>query len=80
MRGILFTRFNPRANISKQIRELTEQLSEYIHAPIFKTYIRSAVAIEEAQANKADIFDYAKNSTVSADYNAFIEEFLEGEK
>ena len=80
VRGILFTRFNPRANISKQIRELTEQLSEYIHAPIFKTYIRSAVAIEEAQANKADIFDYAKNSTVSADYNAFIEEFLEGEK
>ena len=48
--GILFTRFNPRANISKQIKELTEQLSEYISAPIYKTYIRSAVAVEEAQA------------------------------
>src|SRR5699024_11939780 len=32
--GILFTRFNPRANISRQIKELTEQLSEYISAPI----------------------------------------------
>lgn len=77
--GILFTRFNPRANISKQIKELTEQLSKYISAPIYKTYIRSAVAVEEAQANRTDIFEYAGKSTVSEDYKAFIEEFLKGE-
>lgn len=80
IRGILFTRFNPRANISKQIKELTEQLSEYISAPIYKTTIRSAVAVEEAQANRTDIFDYAEKSTVSEDYKAFIEEFLRGDK
>ena len=78
IRGILFTRFNPRANISRQIKELAEQLSEYISAPIYKTYIRSAVAVEEAQANHADIFDYAGKSTVAEDYRAFIEEFLKG--
>lgn len=78
--GILFTRFNPKANISKQIKELTEQLSQYISAPIYKTYIRSAVAVEEAQANRVDIFDYAEKSTVSEDYKAFIEEFLKGEQ
>ena len=76
--GILFTRFNPRANISKQIKELTKQLSKYISAPIYKTYIRSAVAIEEAQANKMDIFNYAQKSTVSEDYKDFIDEFLKG--
>lgn len=76
IRGILFTRFNPRANISRQIHELTEQLSKYISAPIYKTYIRSAVAVEEAQANQKDIFDYAEKSTVAEDYRAFIEEFL----
>jgi chromosome partitioning protein len=76
--GILFTRFNPRANISKQIKELTEQVSEYISAPIYKTYIRSAVVVEEAQANQEDIFTYADKSTVSEDYRAFIEEFLKG--
>ena len=59
IRGILFTRFNPRANISRQIKELTEQLSEYISAPIYQTYIRAGVVVEEAQANKADIFNYA---------------------
>ena len=78
--GILFTRFNPRANISKQIKELTEQLSQYISAPIYKTYIRSAVVVEEAQANRVDIFDFAEKSTVSEDYKAFIEEFLKGEQ
>lgn len=73
--GILFTRFNPRTNISKQIKELTEKLSEYISVPIYNTYIRNSVVIEEAQANKNDIFQYSK-STVSEDYNNFIDEFL----
>ena len=78
IRGILFTRFNPRANISRQIKELTEQLSEYISAPTYQTYIRAGVVVEEAQANKADIFNYAGKSTVAEDYRAFIEEFLKG--
>ena len=78
IRGILFTRFNPRANISRQIKELTEQLSEYISAPIYQTYIRAGVVVEEAQANKADIFDYAGKSTVAEDYRVFIGEFLKG--
>lgn len=78
IRGILFTRFNPRANISRQIRELAEQLSKYISAPIYQTYIRAGIVVEEAQANKVDIFDYAGKSTVAQDYQAFIEEFLKG--
>ena len=60
------------------MKELAEQLGEYISAPIYKTYIRSAVVVEEAQANRQDIFDYADKSTVSEDYRACIEEFLKG--
>ena len=52
IRGILFTRFNPRVNISRQIRELTEQLSKYISAPVYQTYIRAGVTVEEARADK----------------------------
>ena len=80
IRGILFTKFNPRANISRQMKELEEQLSKYIAAPIYETYIRSAVVVEEAQANRQDIFNYANKSTVSEDYKAFVEEFLKGVK
>lgn len=76
--GILFTRYNPRANISREIRDLTEQMGEYISAPLYKTYIRSAVAIEEAQAQKMDIFTYSDKSTVAEDYRTFIEEMVKG--
>ena len=62
------------------MKELAEQLSEYISAPIYKTYIRSVVAVEEAQANSRDIFDYADKSTVAEDYKSFIDEFLKGVK
>jgi len=82
--GILLTRFNQRTNIGKQIKELTEQLGNHINVPVYKTYIRSGIAIEEAQANQIDIFAYAeayfKNSTVAEDYNNFIQEYLKGEK
>lgn len=77
--GILFTRFNPRTNISRQIKEFTEELSEHLSAPVYKTYIRSTVVVEEAQASKSDIFSYAGKSTVSEDYEAFINEFLKGD-
>lgn len=76
--GILFTMFNSRTNISRQIKELAEQIGKHISAPIYKTYIRSAVAVEESQANKTDIFNYSKKSTVAEDYRTFINEFLKG--
>lgn len=79
IRGILITRFDVRTNIAKQIKELTEQLSQHIQAPIFKTYIRNGVVVEEAQANSMDIFDYSDNSNVAKDYSDFITEYLKGE-
>ena len=68
----------PVETAASTLKELAEQLGEYISAPIYKTYIRSAVVVEEAQANSQDIFDYANKSTVAEDYKAFIDEFLKG--
>ena len=80
--GILLTRFNQRTNIGRQIKELTEQLGTYINAPVYQTYIRNGIAVEEAQANQTDIFSYSesysKKSTVAEDYNNFVEEYLKG--
>ena len=74
--GILLTRFNPRTNISRQIKELTEQLGQHINVPIYETFIRNGIIVEEAQANRTDIFSYSDKATVSEDYRAFIEEYL----
>jgi len=74
--GILITRFNPRTNINKDMRDLTERIGRELQMPIFNTFIRSSVVVEEAQANKLDIFSYSPESIVGQDYTAFIEEYL----
>ena len=74
--GILFTKFNDRSNNNKDMKDLTEQIASHMDAKIFKTFIRTSVAIEESQARKVDIFTYKKNSTVAIDYNNFIDEYL----
>lgn len=79
IKGILFTRYNPKTNISKQIKDLTEDIGKYISAPIYETYIRTTIAVEESQANQKDIFTYADKSTVAEDYKIFIDEYLKGE-
>lgn len=77
--GILLTKFNPRSNNNKDMKDLTEQLADYMEAPMYKTFIRISVVVEEAQARKVDLFTYKNNSTVGEDYNAFIDEFLKGD-
>lgn len=79
IKGILFTKYNARTTISQDIKDLTETLGENIGAPIFKTFIRSSVMVEEAQANHVDIFTYSSKNNVSEDYNSFIDEYLKGE-
>lgn len=80
IKGILLTKFNPQANIAKDMKELTELLSGHVGAPMYKTFIRNSVAVEEAQAKKVDIFTHKAKSTVAEDYRAFVDEYLKQEK
>ncbi len=78
--GILMTKYSPQVNISKDMKELTELLSGHIGAPLYKTFIRQSVAMEEAQAKKLDIFAHKPKSTVAGDYALFVDEYLKEEK
>lgn len=78
--GVLLTRFDPRANNNRDMQAVIRKLCEHIETKIFDTYIRTSIAIEEAQARKADIFSYRANSTVAQDYDTFISEYLLKEK
>lgn len=74
--GILITKFNPRSNNNQDMKNLISKLAEYIDAPVYKSFIRNSVVIEEAQTRKVDIFSYKKDSTVATDYSQFIKEYL----
>lgn len=80
IKGVLFTKYDPRKNNSKDIREVAEKLSPHIEAPVFSNYIRNRVAVDEAQARGVDILSYKECGDVVADYNAFVDEYLEGSK
>ena len=75
--GILFTKFNARTVIATDIKEITEIISKKINTKVYNTQIRSSVMVDEAQANRMDIYSYDNNNNVSVDYMAFIKEYLE---
>lgn len=77
--GILLTKYNPRATNNQDMKHLTEQIANYIQAPLYETFIRQSVVVEEAQTRKMDLFNYKKEATVVNDYKNFVEEYLKGE-
>lgn len=77
--GILLTRYNPRAVLSRDIVSYMEQMGARLETKVFDTKIREAVSIREAQMLRQDIFSYAAKSNVAADYSAFIDELLKKE-
>lgn len=80
VKGILMTMYDDRSIFRRGISKQMQQLSEKIQIPIFKTTIRRAVAIEEAQSQKTNVFDYNEKTKVAEDYMKFVEEYLQTSK
>lgn len=78
--GILLTRYSPRSVLSREVAELAEQLANKLGTKLFKTTIREAVAVKEAQISQQSLFDYAPKAKVTEDYRAFIKELLGKER
>lgn len=45
---------------------------------VFKQTIRRSISVAEAQQNATDLLSYAKDATATKDYEAFVDEYLEG--
>ena len=76
IKGILLTRHNSRMVLSRDIAAMIKDTARDLNTKVFKTTIRDAIAIREAQALETDIFSYAPKSKVADDYRAFIKEVL----
>lgn len=76
IKGILITRYNGRAILSKDMQSNFEEAAAQLNTKLYKTPIRECISIKEAQASQQDIYSYAPKSNAAKDYNAFIEEFL----
>lgn len=76
--GILLTRHNGRSTIVKACIGALQQLAASMGTKVFATTIPEAIAIQEAQTHKTNIFDYAAKNKAAIAYKAFIDELLMG--
>ena len=72
--GILLTRHKPRQTLASDLRAGIEQRAQTMGTKVFNTYIHEGVAVEQAQALRQSLFDYAPASNPAKDYKALYEE------
>ena len=77
--GILVAMHTNRTNISKEVMRITrEALNDFV--PIFRTTIPRSVRVDEAHYASQPIGLYDPHGKVSAAYDAFCEEYLDGDR
>jgi len=74
--GIVLTRYNGRAIISRDIGAKMEEAAQQLNTRLFKTRVRECTAVKEAQLVKKDIFTYSPRSNAAKDYKALAAEIL----
>ncbi len=78
--GLLFTRFNKRAILSRELKETIEAKAAQIEAPVYKTAIREGIAVKEIQTQQASMYNVSPKTNTTKDYLSFVDEYLQGDK
>ena len=76
IKGIVLTRYNSRAVISREVADMIEQTAGQLQTKLYNAKIRECTAIKEAQATQQSIYSYAPKSNAATDYTALIDEIL----
>ena len=74
--GLLICRKSGRAVLTRQFTSTIEDIAQRYHITLYKQTIREAIAVKEAQAQHSSIFVTHAKANVTADYAAFIDEYL----
>ena len=74
--GIVLTRYNGRAIISRELAELISSTAAKLNTKAYSTKIRECTAIKESQAVRECIYTYAPKSNAAADYSALLSEII----
>ena len=73
---MLLTKYTSRTNIAQALDEQIQNAATTLGTKVFNTRIRQAVAVQESQLLKGDIYTKAPRATATHDYMAFVDEFL----
>ena len=70
--GILLTKFNPRINLAREVREMAEEIATQLDSSVFDTTIRTSVVVAESPAHGESVLQYAPHSKPAADYSCLL--------
>ena len=73
LRGVLFTRIAGNNSLDKNGQQ---QMREVLPYPVFKTYIRNSIVVENSRFLNMSIREYDKKSNPAIDYDNFVAEYL----
>lgn len=74
--GLLLTKYNGRANLSREVKASLEKVAESMNTKIFDTSVRECIKVKEAQAQKQTLISYAPKCTAAEDYNRLADELI----
>ena len=72
--AVLLTQYQARATLTRQYEDLIAAQCKEMGLYLAKTRIRRAIALQEAQACRENLYSYNENCNPAADYMAFCKE------
>lgn len=74
--GIFLTQYNWRTTFNKAMKIEIAEVAKMMNTKVLSTYIRSAVAVQEAHGFSQSLVDYAPRSKPAQDYKDLTKEIL----
>lgn len=74
--GIVFTKYNRRTLLTRDVEEMAGIIAKELGTTIFDTRIRSSVTVAESPAHSETILTYAPKSNPALDYQDLVDEIL----
>ncbi len=72
--GILLNRYNPRLILNREVDDMAQQIAQSLDTKVFRSKIRTGVAVAESPAHGQSVIRYAPDSKPARDFMALIAE------
>ncbi len=72
--GILLNKYNQRFTLNREVLDMAAQIASQLDTKVFRTKIRTSVAVAEAPAHGESVLTYAPGSKPAGDFRALLRE------
>ena len=74
--GILLNRYNFRFVLNREVEEMSRSIAKTLDTKVFRTKIRSGIAVADSPAHGESVITYAPHSKPALDFQALVNELM----